>query len=155
MADGLAHKNHLCLLEAWEVLADFGCFPSLAVTLPDNEIQLLDKISVLKNAGLKITNLGWLSRRDLLAEYPNYRALIFPSLRESLGLPLVEATHIGLPILASELDYVYDVCEPTETFDPKSPASIARAVKRFLKVSEPRRDAFPNGVYHTLAVSKT
>lgn len=138
-ADGLAHKNHLRLFEAWKILADFGHFPTLAITLPDNEVQLLEKISELKNEGLKINNLGWLSHRDLLAEYSNCRALIFPSLRESLGLPLVEVTQIGLPILASELDYVYDVCEPTETFDPRSSASIARAVKRFLKVSEPPR----------------
>ncbi|MGH8848481.1 MAG: glycosyltransferase, partial [Polaromonas sp.] len=41
------------------------------------------------------------------------------------------------PILASELDYVRDVCSPVQTFDPASPVSIARAVKRFLAVPEP------------------
>ena len=63
--------------------------------------------------------------------------MIFPSTSESFGLPLVEAAHLGLPILAPELDYVRDVCSPVQTFDPTSPLSIARAVKRFLKVPEP------------------
>ena len=55
---------------------------------------------------------------------------------ESFGLPLLEAKFLGLPILASELDYVRDVVEPTETFDPESPVSISRAVQRFLKISQ-------------------
>jgi glycosyltransferase involved in cell wall biosynthesis len=53
---------------------------------------------------------------------------------ESFGLPLIEARQAGLPILASELDYVRDVVDPEQTFDPDSPMSIARAVKRFLGV---------------------
>jgi hypothetical protein len=41
-----------------------------------------------------------------------------------------------LPVLASELDYVRDLIEPAETFDPSSPVSIARAVRRFLGIAE-------------------
>ncbi len=59
-------------------------------------------------------------------------ALIFPSKTESLGLPLIEAASAGLPIIASELDFVRDVCVPNETFDPYSSTSISRAVKRLL-----------------------
>jgi hypothetical protein len=44
----------------------------------------------------------------------------------------MEAQAAGLPILAAELDFVRDVCEPTVTFDPHSARSIARAVERFL-----------------------
>ena len=39
---------------------------------------------------------------------------------ESFGLPLLEASSIDLPIIASESDYVRDVCEPAQTFDPNS-----------------------------------
>jgi glycosyltransferase involved in cell wall biosynthesis len=73
----------------------------------------------------------------VLSLYATARAMIFPSTSESFGLPLIEATHAGLPILASELDYVRDVCSPVQTFDPTSAISIARAVKRFLAVAEP------------------
>ena len=74
---------------------------------------------------------------DVLVLYATAKAMIFPSTSESFGLPLVEATQLGLPILAPELDYVRDVCSPAHTFDPASPVSIARAVKRFLAVPEP------------------
>jgi hypothetical protein len=135
VADGLAHKNHLVLFDAWEILADKNCFPSLAITLPVSEIGLLKRVSLLQEQGLKIVNLGWLSHSAVLLKYKSSGALIFPSLRESFGLPLVEASKLKIPILASEMDYVYDVCEPEETFDPTSPHSISRAVGRFLGVS--------------------
>ena len=64
--------------------------------------------------------------------YRRVDALIYPSFAESLGLPLIEARQARLPILASELDYVRDVIDPEESFDPMSSVSIARAVKRFM-----------------------
>ena len=51
-------------------------------------------------------------------------------------LPLIEAMYYGLSIIASELDYVRDVFVSVETFDPDSPVSIARAVRRFLGNAE-------------------
>jgi glycosyltransferase involved in cell wall biosynthesis len=66
-------------------------------------------------------------------------ALIFPSTAESFGLPLLEAVAAGLPILASESDYVRDIVEPVQTFDPRSAVSIMRAVSRHLGVPAQRR----------------
>jgi glycosyltransferase involved in cell wall biosynthesis len=63
-------------------------------------------------------------------------AMIFPSLSESFGLPMLEAQANGISVIASELDFVRDVCLPSETFDPGSPISIARAVMRFMGVVE-------------------
>jgi hypothetical protein len=63
--------------------------------------------------------------------------MVFHSTSESFGLPLIEPSSLVLPILASELDYVRDVCVPTDTFKPNSPVSIVRAVKRFLGCPEP------------------
>jgi len=39
-------------------------------------------------------------------------------------------------VLASERDYVRDLLDPEQSFDPLSPTSIARAVKRFLGRAE-------------------
>jgi len=82
--------------------------------------------------GLRIHTLGVLPHDQLLALYRESKALIYPSGFESFGLPLVEAKMAGLPVLAPELDYVRDIVNPVESFDPSSPISIARAVKRFL-----------------------
>lgn len=137
VADGEAHKNHRVLIAAWTLLAADGIYVPLSLTLPPRSDALWFEIkeTALRH-GLRIVNLGSLSHEATLACYRSARALIFPSLAESFGLPLLEATAAGLPILAGELDYVRDVCCPAQTFDPHSARSIAAAVKRFLNVEQ-------------------
>jgi glycosyltransferase involved in cell wall biosynthesis len=140
VADGEAHKNHRALLSAWIELAREGLRPSLALTLGPGFGSLLDEIDVARRRhDLHVRNLGALPRDELLRAYAASRALIFPSLSESFGMPLVEATAAGLPIVASETDVVRDVCDPSQTFDPRSPVSIARAVRRFLGAAQQRQ----------------
>lgn len=133
-ADGVGHKNHVALLMAWEILVNrYGdrC-PLLYLTL-DKSVSdsLFSKAGVLM-ATPYIINLGILSRNEVIDQLYTSSALIFPSKAETFGLPLLEAMAARKPILASERDFVRDVCDPTETFDPESPKSIARAVERYL-----------------------
>lgn len=135
VASGEAHKNHATLISAWALLAGEGVFPSLVLTLSEsNSPDLANHIEAERAAkGLRIHNLGVLPYDQLVDLYRDSKALIYPSGFESFGLPLIEAKLAGLPVLAPELDYVRDVLDPTESFDPRSAISIARAVKRFLK----------------------
>ncbi|WP_309680836.1 glycosyltransferase [Polaromonas sp.] len=138
VADGEAHKNHRNLLQAWQLLAQDNLKPSLALTLSSRDAGLKQEVALAtEQIGRHIRDLGQMPRAEVLGLYANARALIFPSTSESFGLPLIEASYLGLPIIASELDYVRDVCVPADTFDPHSPVSIARAVKRFLGCPEP------------------
>ncbi|RYH16174.1 MAG: glycosyltransferase family 1 protein, partial [Alcaligenaceae bacterium] len=77
-----------------------------------------------------------------LEEMGRSSALIFPSVAETFGLPMLEARAGQLPIIASERDFVRDVCNPQQTFDPASPHSIARAVLRFMDGERPPAGAF-------------
>lgn len=138
VSSGEAHKNHRNLVEAWRLLAVSGYRPSLALTLDTQAYPELDAhiSQVATEHALRITNLGLLSKEVLNGLYQSVSAMVYPSMTESFGLPLIEAAKRGLPIIAPELDYVRDVVNPTETFDPSSPVSIARAVRRFLFVVE-------------------
>lgn len=139
VASGEPHKNHRQLVEAWCLLAEQKLFPHLCLTLDRNvSAELCAWIDEKTDQyGLKLKNIGVLPHSQVLELYTQARALIFPSRLESFGLPLIEASQAGLPVLAAELDYVRDVLDPRETFDPDSPVSIARAVKRFMAVEEP------------------
>lgn len=138
VSSGEPHKNHRNLLDAWRLLKEAGHRPSLALTLDNQADFELTEYTRQFTArfDLDVVNLGLLSRDQMPGLYRSARAMIFPSTTESLGLPLIEAAHYRLPILAPELDYVRDVVEPVETFDPASPTSIARAVRRFLGTAE-------------------
>ena len=140
VSDGVPHKNHNRLFDAWELLAQKGLFPSLAVTLhPVRDAGLRHRLqAVIKRSGAQIDDLGLLPHAEILFAYRQAGALIFPSCAESFGLPLLEAKAAGLPIVAPELDYVRDLLDPEVTFDPTSVRSIARAVMRFLGAASGR-----------------
>lgn len=136
VASGEPYKNHRQLIEAWCLLAKEGLFPSLKLTLDKTHFPELCSWleQKIKEYGLKVENVGNLPHGQAKQFYDQAGALIYPSTFESLGLPLIEARQAELPVLAPELDYVRDVLDPEQTFDPGSPISIARAVKRFLGI---------------------
>ena len=132
-ADLLGHKNHPQLVAAWRMLAREDLHPRLALTLRDGEWAEL-QASAAKALPPNIVNLGRMPREQVLAELARSSALLFPSRAETFGLPMVEASALGVPIVASERSFVRDVCVPAQTFDPESPRSIADAVRRFMNV---------------------
>jgi glycosyltransferase involved in cell wall biosynthesis len=138
VATGEPHKNHRRLIEAWCLLAQDGIFPSLWLTLDvTKHADLCQWLELQKtHLALRIENLGVQPHDEIRRLYTQVKALIYPSTFESFGLPLIEARQAGLAVLASELDFVRDVLDPEQVFDPQSPLSIARAVKRFMGFDE-------------------
>jgi len=130
VADGQPHKNHSKLVEALILLKMEGLNISLALTIDETSTIYNSLIFKALKYDLSIIFLGNLSRQEIFFAYHESSCLIYPSLIESFGLPLLEAASVSLPIIASELDYVYEVVTPTHTFDPYSASSIARAMKR-------------------------
>jgi len=134
-ASGDPYKNHRLLVSAWALLGAQGIRPTLHLTvdkaLYPELAEWIDTERVQKN--LPIINHGQLPAQALRALYATATALIYPSLFESFGLPLLEARAVGLPVVAAELDYVRDVVVPVQSFDPCSAVSLERAVRRFLQ----------------------
>ena len=134
------HKNHINLIKAWRLLGDDGIFPNLVLTIDKNTNLSSIIHENIKNFNLNIVIKDNLKRNDVLDLYAKAGVLIFPSYIESYGLPLVEASYFNIPIIASELDYVRDILDPVETFDPCSEKSIYRAVKRYLKIKDKKTE---------------
>ncbi|KAF0165479.1 MAG: group 1 glycosyl transferase [Rhodocyclaceae bacterium] len=132
---GTPHKNHKLLVDAWILLARQNIFPLLVLTIDarfESLLAYLEKARLESN--LRIVNLGLISHEEVLNQLMLSQAMIFPSLSESFGLPLLEARENDVPVISGELDYVRDILNPVETFDPESALSISRAIKRFLKI---------------------
>ena len=144
VASGHPHKNHENLILAWCILAQKMLFPSLCLTI-DGRLypNLLLFINKKKSEfGLRIENVGNVPHQNISRLYSNAKALIYPSLSESFGMPLIEAQKFNMPILASELDFVRDNVDPAQSFNPSSPVSIARAVNRYLSTSDVRQKIY-------------
>ena len=61
-------------------------------------VQNLINALNLKN---NILILGWLPKKDLATLYTGAEALLFPSIHENLGFPVIEAMASGCPVVAS------------------------------------------------------
>jgi glycosyltransferase involved in cell wall biosynthesis len=127
-------KNYPTLLDAWEYLLEQGHKPLLHVTIDDTAPHFTERVKALNEKGARIVNHVYVDPREL---YFNCRYLIFPSIMESFGLPLIEAVDSGMKVIASELPYVHDVIVPSLTFEPYNKVSIANAVIKALNTELP------------------
>ena len=126
------HKNIQCLISAWNILSLSNIKARLEITITEDYLYKLNK----DYANLNITPTGFLSEEDVSSKIKNCDYLIYPSLIESYGYNLKDAEVLAKNIISSESSYVYDVCQPINTFDPSCEFSIARSVARTLGSEE-------------------
>lgn len=73
---------------------------------------------------------GWVEDDELRALRARARAMVFPTLAEGFGLPVLEAMAEGLPVLASDLPVLREVGgDAALWFDPLDLESIAGAIR--------------------------
>jgi hypothetical protein len=136
-ANLMPHKNHNNLFKAFIILSKKGIKPSLALTLNTDELKSV-KYNLLKKK-INLYNLYNINRKIFLNNFSKCKYLIYPSLNENIGLPLIEAYHLGLEIISSKRDFAkqYDFID--YFFNPLSPKDIARSVVRILKNKKKKR----------------
>lgn len=127
-----AHKNHIRLAQAVALLRrehDLSVF----VVLTGRRNAYWSKIEAeIRALGVEdlVISLGWVDTQVLRSLYQAADALIFPSLYEGWGLPIVEALDVGLPVLCSNITPLQEIAlEAALTFDPRNPAAIADAIR--------------------------
>lgn len=78
--------------------------------------------------------INYFDNKNLEKVYNQYDAIIFPSLIESLGLPIIEATKMRMPIIVSDLPYSREInSNYAQYFNPKSTKSLYKTIyKLFL-----------------------
>ncbi|CAN5335503.1 glycosyltransferase family 1 protein [soil metagenome] len=70
---------------------------------------------------------------DLVALYMQARALVFPSLYEGFGIPPLEAMRLGVPVIASNIGPVTEVCgDAALYFDPLDVEAMGTAMRAIL-----------------------
>lgn len=78
-----------------------------------------------------VIRLPWLPRAELLGLMRRARALLFPSLAEGFGLPIVEAMTLGCPVLTSDRGAPAEVAgDAALLVEPEDEAAIGEAIRR-------------------------
>jgi glycosyltransferase involved in cell wall biosynthesis len=101
--------------------------------LPDERIAHLRQLAA--NLGLPdgtVVCTGYVSDGDLVGIMRQARMLVYPSLYEGLGLPVLEAYAAGVPAVGSMTSSIGELVIPELAFDPADPAAIARSMRQLL-----------------------
>jgi glycosyltransferase involved in cell wall biosynthesis len=130
-ANAWHRKNHARLIEALaEYRRETG--ETLTLVLTGVEKEGGPKLGeAVERAGLRdsVRVLGFVPRTDLPALYAGAACLVFASLFDGFGIPLVEAMLVGCPIAASNTTSIPEVVGAAAAlFDPRDPADMARAI---------------------------
>ncbi len=130
------HKNHRMLLTAFGMFTAGRPEARLKLVLTGADTGLRRELGeAVTRMGLadKVVFAGYVSDDELAALLTGAKALIFPSLFEGFGMPLVEAMALGKPILASNVTSLPEVGgEAALYFDPRRPDAIVAAITRLL-----------------------
>tara|TARA_X000001036_G_scaffold416593_1_gene433796 strand:- start:343 stop:762 length:420 start_codon:yes stop_codon:yes gene_type:complete len=117
-----------------------GANIELNLTLDDKAFRKSFYFLNKKPKNFKIINHGIVPYSKIRKLYRFSEFLIFPSLNESFGLPLIESIFYECKVLASNLSYVDEVIKPSLRFNPNSISSISdsiqHAIRNNLKKSE-------------------
>ena len=126
---GSSHKNNKRLIDSFiEAAGSINDNLNLKITIDKKNFKYR---KLPKN--LKIDFIGKTRQNDLLKLYTKSKFLIFPSLKESFGLPLIEAVQCGCFTIVSNLDYSKEVINSSLVFNPLSTNSIKNAIIESIK----------------------
>ncbi len=85
----------------------------------------------------RVVHLGYVREEDLPALVSGAAALVYPSLYEGFGLPVLEAMACGIPVITSNVSALPEVAgDAALLVDPRSREAIAAAMRSIL--DEPR-----------------
>jgi len=118
------------------------------VLLDYDEDRLKDDLNSMNHIGLleKIILPGYVSNSDLPALYSLADVFLFPSLRESFGLPPLESMACGTPVISSNTSSMPEICgNGALLVDPFKPSDIAQAILRITGDRETQQRLIQNG----------
>jgi glycosyltransferase involved in cell wall biosynthesis len=142
------HKNHMRLLDAFALLKkEKGFHLKLVCTGNQNffwpeisrhfkELNLVDQVSFP----------GFVTSSELRALYRLASFMVFPSLFEGGGFPILEAFREGVPVATSSVTSIPEYAGDAVLFlDPNSVESIAQAIERMHADAALRADLVRRG----------
>ena len=141
-------KNIARLLEAY--LGSGTNAPLVIVGGPGwgskKDMALIDSMAAL-DTGKRVRWLGYLPRATLTRLIAGARAVLFPSLYEGFGLPVLEAMQLGTPVITSDVACLPEVGgDAPQYVDPYDVQSILEAIRTVDADEDLRADMASKGL---------
>ena len=130
-------KNVPQLIEAFRIIAPK--FPELQLYIAGNyfESPLIPDISALiaqYNLEDRVKLLGYISDEDMIKYIQQAEILVYPSLYEGFGIPIIEGWSLGTPVITSNIGAMKEVGgDAAVLINPNSAKSIAKGIQSILQ----------------------
>lgn len=111
----------------------------------------LEQLAQRHGVADRITTLKGLSHAEIRAAYSGATALLFPSLQEGFGWPVIEAQACGCPVFTSDLAPMNEIGGDGAVYvDPNDPQTMAEAIEQATPhLAELRRKGLANAALYT------
>lgn len=143
-----AHKNHLTALEALKLVRDqFGLEPQLVLTGAKRESfgAIRERTEKLRLEH-QVRFLDYIALEKVPALYVGAAALIYPSLFEGFGMPVLEAMKCGCPVICSNTSSLPEIAgNAAILIEPLDAEAIAYAIYQVLSAEEKRHEMIKRG----------
>ena len=141
-----ARKNHILLLQIWKRLVSRLGFQAPRLLIigqrgweSEEVFALLDRGD---NFGEAVVEMANCTDAELARNLAGARALLFPSLVEGYGLPLVEALRAGCPVIASNLPVFREIGgDVPDYLDPLDTDAWEQLILGYAEADSPARAA--------------
>jgi len=144
-----ARKNPLTAIKAFALIAQQ--YPKLQLVFAGGfGFQSDDIKQLVEEVGLshRIHFLGFVDANILANLYIHATAVLFPSLYEGFGLPVLEAFHYGIPVIASTAPAVAEVAgDGAILVDPTDAIGLSQAIVKLLEEPELRAHLIEQGTH--------
>ncbi len=119
------------------------------VMLDYDESELQKLLTEINDTNLRklILLTGYLDNKDLPAIYSQCDIFLYPSLRESFGIPMLEAMRCGAPVITSNTSSMPEVSgDAALLIDPYKPEEITQAIINLLNDNDLRKELSEKGL---------
>lgn len=124
------NKNRIGVLRMFHCLQKQGDFQNLQLVMAGKMFTEQMRAFCRENALRNVIELHAVSDEELRTLYTGAFALLFPSLEEGFGWPILEAQACGCPVITSDRAPMNEVAGQGAKFvDPENPESIVQAMR--------------------------
>ena len=126
------HKNHEVLLHAFaDARQKLGKLSLVLTGAPDERLSACKNLAGRLGIDSAVHYIGYIPKEDLPCIYRNAQMLVFPSLFEGFGIPIVEAFCCDCPVICSNTTSCPEIAgDAALLINPSDPAEISDAIQK-------------------------
>ncbi|MBP0016112.1 MAG: glycosyltransferase family 4 protein [Cyanobacteria bacterium SBLK] len=130
------YKNRFGVISIFKNLIRYDNAKKLFLVMVGRSLTTeIKEFMITHNLNYKVRELIDIENESLRALYSSATALLFPSLQEGFGWPLIEAQACGCPVFTSERPPMTEICGTTGIYlDPENHKKAAEIISKSLSI---------------------